>query len=119
MAELQPASQEAERVGSGITLGITGWVILFGVLLCVAASLILTARTRTLSRAESVPAAPRPEAEVSNIRTELFRSPLAGERLKAEQRRKLGAFGWVDRERRVVRIPIEDAMDLEAQGAQP
>jgi hypothetical protein len=34
------------------------------------------------------------------------------DRLHAEERERLTAYGWVDRERRIVRIPIEQAMDL-------
>ena len=119
MAQLQPMSQEAEHVGPAATLSITGWVVMFGVLLCVVAALLLAARNRTLTRAESAPQATRPEAEVSNVRSELFRGPGAAERLNASQRQKLERFGWVDRERQLVHIPIDLAMDLEAQGAQP
>ena len=122
MAERQPASQETERVSMGITLSITGWVMLFGVVLCSVASLMLSARNHSLERSERVSASvQRPEPEVSNVRSELFRNPVAAERLKAAQRKKLGEFGWVDQGQRVVRIPIDLAMDLEleAAGAQP
>lgn len=119
MAELQPASQEAERIGPGMTLGVTGWVVSFGVLLCFVAALMLAARSRTLEPAASVSAAQRPESEVSNVRSELFRGPAAGERLKAAQRARLTQFGWVDRDQKIVRIPIDVAMDLEAEGANP
>lgn len=119
MGELQPRSQEVERVGPGITLSITGWVLLFGILLSAVAAVVLTARGRTLTRAHTVSAPERPEPEVSNVRSELFRSSTAGEQLKAEQRKKLERFGWVDRQQRVVRIPIDLAMELEVQGAQP
>ena len=119
MAELQPASQEAERIGSGITLGVTGWVLLFGAILSIAAWLMLGVRNHSLQRSETVStsAAPRPEPEVSNVRSELFRGPAAGERLKAAQLDKLRHFGWVEQGQQVVRIPIDVAMDLEVQGA--
>lgn len=122
MAELQPLSQEAERVGPGLTLSITGWVILFGVLLCVVAALVLVARDQSLTHAESVGTPVRPEAEASHVRSELFRSSsVSGEQLKAAQRQKLEHFGWVDQAHGVVRIPIDVAMDLEieAQRLQP
>lgn len=119
MAQLQPMSQEAERVRPVATLSITGWLVMFGVLLCIVAALLLSARVRTLPRAQSAPEAVRPEPEISNVRSELFRGPGAAERLNASQRQKLEHFGWVDRERQLVHIPIELAMDLEARGAQP
>jgi hypothetical protein len=39
------------------------------------------------------------------------------EALRAEEARLLGTYGWVDREQRTVRIPIERAMDLLADRA--
>jgi hypothetical protein len=119
MTDLQPRSQESERIGSGLTLGITAWVLVFGVALCVVAGLVLTARSRALRHASSLPAPVRPEPEVSQIRTELFGSPGAGERLKAEQRSALQHYTWVDREHGIVRIPIDVAMELEVQGTSP
>ncbi|HET8936058.1 MAG TPA: hypothetical protein VFN67_21575 [Polyangiales bacterium] len=119
MAQLQPMNQEAERVRPVATLSITAWVVLFGVLLSVVAALLLFARNRTLTQAESATEPTRPEPEVSHVRSELFRAPGAAERLNAQQRQKLAQFGWVDRERQLVHIPIDLAMDLEAQGAQP
>jgi hypothetical protein len=51
---------------------------------------------------------------VSNIRTDLYEGrPGRGELDKARQRRALHQFSWVDRERGLVRIPIERAIDLE------
>lgn len=117
MSHLQPASQEADQIRAGLPLGITAWVLLFGVLLCVVAGLVLLARSHTLERAASVTTAPRPEPEVHNIRSELFRVQGAGDRLKADQRQALQHYGWVDRQRGIVRIPIDVAMDLESQGA--
>jgi hypothetical protein len=31
--------------------------------------------------------------------------------LRAEEDRRLGTYGWIDREQRVLRLPIERAMD--------
>jgi hypothetical protein len=36
----------------------------------------------------------------------------AGEDLRAEQRRRLASWGWVDRDAGVARIPIDRAMDV-------
>lgn len=117
MSLLPPASQEVEGVGSGRTLGVTLSVLIFGALLSLGAAWLLALRAGHLEHAASVKEAPRPEREVSNIRSDLFRGPLAGERLKAAQRDKLEHFGWADPEHKLVRIPIDVAMDLEAQGA--
>jgi hypothetical protein len=116
MSHLQPASQEADQIRARLPLGITAWVLVFGALLCVVAVLVLLARSHTLERAPSVASVQRPEPEVHNIRTELFRSGGAADRLKADQRRALQHYGWVDRQRGIVRIPIDVAMDLESHG---
>ena len=39
--------------------------------------------------------------------------------LEAAQRERLGRYAWVDRERGIVTIPIERAMDLVAEEAEP
>ena len=115
MSHLQPASQESEQIGVGLTLSVTIWVVVFGGILSVVAGLVLAARSRSLEHAPAASAPARPEAEVSNVRTELFRYPGAAERLKADQLHALEGFGWVDRERGMVRIPIDDAMELESK----
>ncbi|AKU90247.1 hypothetical protein [Vulgatibacter incomptus] len=40
-----------------------------------------------------------------------------GQRIEAEQRRILEEYGWIDRERGIVRIPIDDAIRITAEGA--
>jgi hypothetical protein len=115
MADLQPASQESEHIGPGVTLSVTVWVLIAGGILSAIAGLVLTARSHTLAPAASASAPVRPEPEVSNIHTELFGGPGAGERLKAVQRNGLEHYGWVDRSRGLVRIPIDVAMDLESK----
>ena len=118
MTQLQPVSQEVEGVSSGRTLGVTLGVLVFGALLAIAASWLLALRAHGLEHAANVHEAPRPEPSVSHVQSELFRGPLAGERLRAAQHDKLEHYGWVDREHKLVRIPIDVAIELEAQAAQ-
>ena len=115
MNHLQPASQERDHIGVGLTLSVTVWVVVFGSILSIVAGLVLAARLRSLEHAPAASAPARPDAEVSNVRSELFRYPGAGERLKADQLHALDGFGWVDRERGMVRIPIDVAMELESK----
>lgn len=115
MNQLQPASQENEHIGVGLTLSVTIWVVVFGSILSIVAGLVLAARSRSLGHAPAASAPARPDAEVSNVRAELFSYPGAAERLKADQLHALQGFGWVDRDRGVVRIPIDVAMDLESK----
>jgi hypothetical protein len=119
MAHLQPASQESERLTPFIPLGVTAWVVVFGLMLCVVAGLVLRARGRTIERAATVASVPRPESEVSHVRTALFSERGAGERLKRLQRERLEHYAWVDRRRGVVKIPIDVAIGLELEEHAP
>jgi hypothetical protein len=53
---------------------------------------------------------------VSGVLQEPFDIPGARPSERELQERELRRFGWVDRERRIVRIPIERAMELMAGG---
>jgi hypothetical protein len=60
-----------------------------------------------------------PRRPVGRVRQDVFgelrREPTLAER----KERELGSYGWVDRDRGVVRIPIDRAMDLVEQGRRP
>jgi hypothetical protein len=66
-----------------------------------------------------------PRGEVSGIQQRLFMEKTTGEagpgtRINRNKRRDLSSFGWVDKERGVVSIPIDDAMELVAgEGGRP
>lgn len=49
-----------------------------------------------------------------NERKALVTSPAELHKLQAAQREQLAGYRWIDREKGVVAIPIEDAMRLEA-----
>jgi len=57
-----------------------------------------------------------PRHEVGLIQEGLFDAGRTGQRLFAAQRAELERFGVVDREKGLVRIPIDDAMRLVAEG---
>jgi len=54
---------------------------------------------------------------IGGVSQTLIRVERHGQRLEAEQRLLLGEFGWVDRERGLVRIPIDEAIRLTAEEA--
>lgn len=49
--------------------------------------------------------------DVEGIEVSPFELPTQGERERADQRRQLDGYGWVDRERGLVHIPIDRAID--------
>lgn len=54
---------------------------------------------------------PQPRLQVS--------PPVDLEKFRAEQERELTTYGWVDREKNIVRIPIERAIELLSQRGLP
>lgn len=59
-----------------------------------------------------------PRHEVARVREDLF-GEHRGRSVLQEQRAVLESYGWVDRDRGVVRIPIERAIDLVVEGGRP
>ena len=112
-------THEAERVPRSGVLLITAITLVFAALLGAAAVVVWNARTR--EPAEQARGLVQPGTVVSNIRTDEFQrqgnrrgsGPGAGEALRAKQRASLSGFGWADESRANVRIPIEEAMELE------
>ncbi|MFT3773134.1 MAG: hypothetical protein QM820_47745 [Minicystis sp.] len=60
-----------------------------------------------------------PRHLVSRVRQDMFDEQDRVRSLNSMKREELESFGWVDRERGVVRIPIEQAMDFVAGGKKP
>ena len=112
-AHLPQVTHEAERF-SRIQIAFTAvWVLVFAGILAVVAVVVFNARRSSLEPPPQVRAQPQPRGEVSNVRVDLFRDPGVGQKLKAQQARRLASYGWVDRQSGVVHIPIDAAMDLE------
>ena len=111
--------QEEDRIaGVPITIVLT-------VALGVAAVLGLWALQMMRSREHALRPSDRwPEAtlpaptEISGIEQQLFDEPAQGLSERELVRKRLGSYGWVDREREIVHIPIDRAIDLylERQG---
>jgi hypothetical protein len=108
--------QQEELIDRG-WVAITAAILLpFLVVLGVAAKVLLGATSRP-DAAQYVPTKPEPADRVSDIHSELFRRPLAGELLKEQQQKVLGRYGWVDRQHGLVRVPIDVAIELVANDA--
>src|SRR5262249_43587864 len=59
------------------------------------------------------PSAPPSEVgkdEIGLINQKLFEQQLEAQRKQTQQERRLSSYGWVDRDRGVIRIPIDEAM---------
>ncbi len=96
-------------------------LVLFGFTVgVVVASLLVSYAVLRLFSSDRPAARPTPVArEVSGIDQTLIARDRAGVRSRAEQRRVLEAYGWVDQQAGVVRIPITRAFELLLAGEQP
>jgi hypothetical protein len=109
--EFRQAEEGVDRRALVIT-----WTVLLPLLvvLAVVASALFGAARRKHA-AQGVEELPVPGGEVSNVHTDLFRRPAAGELLKERQRKTLDRYGWVDRQHGIVRVPIDVAMAVVAK----
>jgi hypothetical protein len=111
---------EVDRIASGkvVFVGLASLVLFF--LASVGATRMLAAR-----RAELLPEGPPPlpgeagSPKIGIVEQQLFANTNTGERWRAEQRRRLDGYGWVDRGAGVIHIPVDRAMDLVAGGERP
>lgn len=109
---------EPDALPRGLALRTLLATVVIGASLCFATYFILRVRVREVRPSYEFPEHTMPAPhEVSGVREELFAAPHARPSLPAQQRAELDSFGWVDRARRVVHIPIERAIDLAAARA--
>jgi hypothetical protein len=114
-AVVQPEVRREEDVlPRALILRIALVTVTLGLSLCVVAYLILWGREQALRPSMRFPereAVPHP---VSGVRADLFELARPRPDLKARQRLWLSSYGWVDRGRGLVHIPVERAMDIVA-----
>ena len=80
----------------------------------VAANSILKAREQRIRPGGLFPEQDlSPRALKSEVHEDLFSAnPGFGQALNDQKGRALSTYGWVDRERRIIRVPIDQAMDI-------
>jgi len=98
-------------------LSVRGVVL---VALGVLATVLLVAGIGRLLTGVSGPARPGP-TETSIARPKWLASDPARERaaFESEQRERLNSYGWVDREKNLVRVPVDRAMEMIAKQGLP
>ena len=111
---------EEDRVPSGkiIWVGVIALVVFF--LGSLAAGLGMVAIRRTVNPEGPLPmAADVGKAKIGIVEQRLFENANQGVAWREQAHRRLDTTGWVDREKGVVHIPIERAMELLEKGARP
>jgi hypothetical protein len=112
--------QEDDRLPAVAILLVFALVGLIGVLLVTWAWYGLEKRERVLR-----PSGVFPERELGPRRTvhgdleNIYGEMGPGQRLNEEKRKLLVSFQWTDRARRIVAIPMDDAIDLMLAGNTP
>lgn len=109
--------QEPDCVDVKAVLGIGFAVIAFGFALAIWAYALLKSTEQSLRPSGVFPEKHlvKPE-EVSQVRQGVFKGDAAAERYERPLRAELESWGWVDAEKKQVRIPIDVAMKLVAEG---
>jgi hypothetical protein len=59
------------------------------------------------------------QSKIGLVEQQLFETATRGKKDQEARRSRLGSYGWVDRRHGVVRLPIDRAMELSAQGVRP
>ncbi len=84
------------------------------------AAYILERRTGGIDNPPGGPLPPQlGEVESGIVDLKLFEESDRAERMRAEQLELLESYGWVDRQRGVIRVPVAEAMALMARGRRP
>ena len=112
-ADVRP---QHEVLPAGFILRVLLTAVMVAIALCFATHLILRARLLELRPSYRFPERDLPPPhEVATVRQELFRVADPRPTLEEDQRAGLARFSWVDRQRGIVRLPIETAMALVAR----
>jgi hypothetical protein len=101
--------QEPNQIPGKIVVLVLGGAMLIASL-AVAVEALMLARAEPRGQLRS--ALPRETRTVGSIQQRTFDHGAASTELKSAQLRHLASYGWVDRDRGVVHLPIERAMDL-------
>lgn len=118
-AETGHPPAEADQIRSWTIVGV-------GVasLLLFAAASVLTVAFLHRRQAELNPAwnafpSEAGQRKIGMVEQQLFENANRARTLAAEKQRQLSTYGWVDRQRGVVRLPIDRAIDLTLEGQRP
>ena len=96
-----------------ILLGALGSAVIILVLVIAAFSIVARGEARRRPSGEFPEERLGPRGSVAEVQQDLFGTARGfGQRLDEQKRRALSTYGWVDRERRIVRIPVDQAMEL-------
>jgi hypothetical protein len=108
--------QEEDRIASGSLIRVSIVSLVVGAAGVFFGGAILLSEVGALKPSAAGPHGPRPAPRaLSEVEQTPIWNTRVGLDLRERQRRELDAWGWVDREAGIARIPIERAMDIVAR----
>jgi hypothetical protein len=107
-----PGAQAAEAVASGkvLLIGILA-LIVFGGATCWSTRIWRETRTRLEPNGPIAPGVEIGKPEIGIVDQVPFETVRTAERTRAEQMKQLQSYGWVDRDKGLVHVPIDKAID--------
>lgn len=113
-----PAEEDQIRSRAIVGVGVAALLLFF-----VASLAAIGAMKRQQARINPEGPAPLPaelgKSKIGIIEQRLFESSNQAEVVREVQRAKLESYGWVDRTRGIIRIPVEQGMQLVIAGKRP
>jgi hypothetical protein len=107
-----PEAQAEEAVASGkvLLIGILS-LIVFGGATCWSTRIWRETRTRLEPSGPIAPGSEIGKPEIGIVDQVPFETVRTAERTRAEQMKQLQSYGWVDRDKGLVHVPIDKAID--------
>ena len=107
-----PEAQAEEAVASGkvLLVGILA-LIVFGGATCWSTRIWRETRSRLEPNGPIAPGAEIGKAEIGIVDQVPFETVRTAERTRAEQMKQLQSYGWIDRDKGVIHVPIDKAID--------
>jgi hypothetical protein len=112
-----PVRAEEDRVDSRAVIAVGAASLL--VFLIAGAIVVGYLRGRQSAHGPVAVPAEAGQSKIGMIEQDVFDVAVRGDEDLARRRAKLEGYGWVDREKGIVHLPIERAMELVAQGVRP
>jgi len=107
-----PEAQADERIASGKVLFIGIFSLLvFGGATCWAGRIWRETRIRLEPNGPIAPGAEIGKAEIGIVDQPPFETLRAAERTRKDEMERLSSYGWVDREKGVIHVPIDKAIE--------
>jgi len=107
-----PEAQADERIASGKVLFIGIFALLvFGGATCWAGRIWRDTRVRLEPNGPIAPGAEIGKAEIGIVDQAPFETLRAAERTRKDETERLSSYGWVDRDKGVIHVPIDKAIE--------